>query len=244
MNYKIQKYRLLNRLTKYDGLLAIFKKYNVMICGGAILSSFMDTVINDYDVYFRNDKDCTNFIEEIKSKGFKLGFSSNNAVSFENRNGVKIQAITNPELMGTSPFEVFKNFDFTICMGAYDFVVDDFVISSEFLNDIAQKRLNFNTGTKYPICSLIRTKKYQEKGFVIDAKNMIVLALTIKELQIDTYEDVINQILGIDTFLMYQFTEFLKESINLSDKYNFNEFINLLNQWEESYFSIKEDNNE
>lgn len=96
-----------------------------------------------------------------------------------------------------TPADIFKRFDWTINMAAYDFAKDEFEFQQDFLKDLSQRRLCINVGTLYPIISLLRVAKYQVRGFKISKKDMLKLAVAITKLDISSWEEAKDQLSGM-----------------------------------------------
>src|SRR5690606_3144507 len=63
--------------------------------------------------------------------------------------------------------DIFNSFDFTVCMGAFDFETEEFIFHPDFFKHNSQRYLKFNTGTDFPVMSLLRVDKYRQKGYDI-----------------------------------------------------------------------------
>ena len=60
------------------------------------------------------------------------------------------------------------------------------------------KRLSY-VGSKYPLCSLFRIRKFVQRGWEIDAGQILKAALQVAELDWDDPEVVRQQCIGVDT---------------------------------------------
>ncbi len=183
------------KLRKYLGndLYNTFKKYNCIIAGGSILSIFNNTEINDIDLYFRSANDMSDFLHN-EMAGTWIIAHTKKAFLFK-CDGVKIQTIYFKYF--NSPEEIFETFDFTVCMAAFDFKSEEFVLHEDFLRHNVSKILKFNERTAYPIVSALRVAKYKNKGFSISKPEYIKILLTILSLKIDNYDDLKEQMGGM-----------------------------------------------
>lgn len=183
------------KLRKYLGndLYNTFKKYNCIIAGGSILSIFNNTEINDVDLYFRSANDMSDFLHN-EMEGTWIIAHTKKAFLFK-CDSVKIQTIYFKYF--NSPEEIFDTFDFTVCMAAFDFKSEKFVLHEDFLRHNVSKILKFNERTAYPIVSALRVTKYRNKGFSISKPEYIKILLTILSLRIDNYDDLKEQMGGM-----------------------------------------------
>lgn len=190
-----------------DSIYELFKKSNAIIAGGAITSIFSDKEINDLDVYFRTFEDMDVFLKNVYGKdvqddlfadlcSFEVMCLSmtDRSILFSNGGDVKIQVIHFK--LFDSVQDVFDSFDFTINMGAYDFSTEQFVLDGRFLADVSRRRLEFNPKTNFPIISMLRVGKYTSRGYNISKKTMFQLGMAVNKLQIDTWDELENQLSG------------------------------------------------
>ena len=93
--------------------------------------------------------------------------------------------------------EVFEAFDFTVCMAGIDLKDGTLHMSPDFLSDVTSRTLHFNRGTRFPYISLIRTKKYQEKGYKICKGSILAIANACAQWKISTWEQAKEQLGGV-----------------------------------------------
>ncbi|AQW88593.1 hypothetical protein FDH34_gp068 [Serratia phage BF] len=193
-----------------------------ILAGGAITSIFSGKDINDFDIYFRRIEDLITFIrnaycdednlsdeEFVDLAPFSLICTSytNRSITF-NVDELKIQLIHFDYF--DSIQKIFDSYDFHHNMGAYDFSTSEFVLDEHFLTDIAERRLTFNAGTKYPIMSTLRVSKYVDRGYKISKKEMFKIALAVAKLNIESWEELEDQLsgfYGIDVRKMFDKTQ-------------------------------------
>lgn len=205
--------RLLWKLFKGlpDGTRKFMDDNGIYIAGGAITSIFSGTKINDHDIYFLEDSGIEKAIAYFIGKGYRQTMKTDNAITYKRKtnNGNRVvQLITNPSFIGM-PRNVFKHFDFVHCMGAY--LNGKIHMHDMFLECIAERRMVFNPGTAYPIASLIRSKKYMNRGYSISGLEIIKMALTIHALEIKNVGDLKKQLMGIDVQLLLPLWDIMED---------------------------------
>lgn len=178
----------------------ILKPYNVIIAGGAITSIFTNSPINDFDMYFRDADTVKQFYttEVINYQNFRPQYLTHRAVTLVSPNAESVYQMVCCGLYET-PEDVFKNFDFTINMGAYDFKTEEFVLHPEFLLHNAQRMISVNKDTKYPIASLVRVQKYMARGYQMMPTEWFKMAIMLHQYNIDswnTFEDGLTGLYG------------------------------------------------
>lgn len=178
--YKYEKQLLKERLG--DALYGELKRCNCFLAGGAITSIFTRQEINDFDIYFRRAEDAFSFI--LDNGGWTI-METDKAFTIKHKKEM-LQAIFFKYFSAAE--EIFESFDFTVCMGAYDFQSEEFVLHEDFLKDNASRRLVFNSKTNFPLISALRVEKYKGKGYSISKKEFVKILLGISNLKIDSYE--------------------------------------------------------
>lgn len=195
------------------------KAHKCMLVGGALTSILTKKEVNDFDIYF---KDRDSFIlslmdvRNIKDNLPDDEFPEEDEINFQYLDHYEFQYICHTEKSVTfkpkhsevlfqfihqnfykDVSEVFNDFDFTINMIGYDFELDEITVLPEAMLHLSQRILVTNSGTKYPLISVLRTNKYQERGYTISKKEMIKLLLAVNKLEFNSYEDVGKHIGGL-----------------------------------------------
>jgi len=218
--YDRERYLILKNIPKE--LRKVLKENRAYVAGGSITSVFSNQKINDYDIYFSElskMNNVLNFLQENwslepvvsteNSETFEIFTPIENKIDIQgNPEKINIQIITRQNCIGIIK-SVISLFDFTIVQAAYSFEFDHFVFINEnvFLKHLIQKRLVFNIKTPFPISSLIRIKKYLDRGYSINGIELIKMALLIRDTEIDTYEDFKIAINGVDDAILKDFFE-------------------------------------
>lgn len=165
------------------------------IAGGSLSSLATNREINDIDCYFPSK---VALVEAIRYMRDDLGawctFISDKSISWsvETEMGrVAFQFIYYG--FYSSAHEIFNEFDFTICMAAYESISDSIVSDENFLLHNSQRHLEFNQNTKFPIISGLRVKKYEDRGYSISRRNFLKIMLAINEVKMNSWEDFRNQ---------------------------------------------------
>lgn len=199
------------------------------VAGGALTSVFSNKQINDLDLFFYKEEDFklmeADFVKRrLEGEKIIITAETDNAVSYV-VNEVRVQLIK--KVFG-APKEIIKQFDFTICMAAYDPQTETIIMDDNFLYHLAQRTLYLNTELKYPIATLWRVKKYLKRDFSLPAIEIIKLALIINNLKIETFGQLKEQLEGIDTYFLRELTDALinkenevfdfKEALEFMDK--------------------------
>lgn len=192
MSYQFEK----NKLYAYLGedLIEALKRNEAIIAGGTITSLFNNKEINDVDIYFRSNKKACSFLEECWNSNVYVTSHTKKATLFIKK-GLKLQMIHFKFFSDAE--SIFNTFDFTVCMGAFDFKNEAFTLHEDFLKHNSQRILKFNSQTAFPIVSLLRVQKYTDKEYTISKPEFIRIVLTCMDLTINTYEELKDQMGGM-----------------------------------------------
>lgn len=195
------------------------KAHNCMLVGGALTSILTKKDINDFDIYFK-DRDSfvlslmdirgikarlplVEYFEDVEinqqyldSYDFYYLCHTDKSVTFKPKYTEVVFQFIHQNFYNNVE-EVFNDFDFTINMVGYDFELDELVVHPEAMLHLAQRILVTNSGTKYPLISVLRVNKYQDRGYKISKKEMVKLLLAVSKLEFNSYEDVGKHIGGL-----------------------------------------------
>ena len=154
-----------------NDVLNILSKNNAIIAGGALTSLILDEKINDFDIWFSNEKDYEKAINDMSNLDYGLKKSITkhitiNAITFTIQN--KKYQIINPfrySFGGVN--EIINQFDFTCVMCGVDISKKQMVYNERFFNDIKTKQIVINKGLRAPASLIGRVIKYTKKGYMI-----------------------------------------------------------------------------
>jgi hypothetical protein len=192
------------------------ERKQIFVAGGAVTSVFTGAKINDVDVYFKSRRAFETGVYQSYEDGLWCVAASKRAVTFADQGG-NIAQLMHFDYFPTA-HDIFKAFDYTICMGALDldagpktvynpgnlqFVTigdehpeSGFVFHPDFLKHNSQRFLKFNAGTRYPLASAGRVLKYQQRGYTIGKGDIMKIALAVRGIDINSWDDLKDQIGG------------------------------------------------
>jgi hypothetical protein len=122
---------------------------------------------------------------------YRTVFLSTNAISLSD----KIQIVT--RFYG-SPEEIHKNYDFIHCTCWYSFLDNELELPAKALEAIINKELYY-VGSRYPLCSIIRTRKFINRGWSINAGQYLKMCLQLNELNLKDLNVFKDQLVGVDS---------------------------------------------
>lgn len=137
------------------------------------------------------------FIEESEEEQkeekpkYRARYFSTNAISLSNDIQIIIRFYGDIE-------EIHTNYDFIHCTCSYDFKENKVNLPSRALEAIINKELYY-VGSKYPLCSIIRTRKFIKRGWNINAGQYLKMALQLNELDLKDLSVFKDQLTGVDS---------------------------------------------
>lgn len=241
--YKKQHKQLTSILDRVEGLKDNLAALGCFIAGGAITSIFTNKEVNDLDIYFRSKEDLKCFIQSTFN-GWEETYPENGVLvdtNFADLNSFSLRYVGHTsksimfkageqdvQLIHTqfyqSSQEIFDTFDFHLNMGCYDCKEDVFVLSNSFLTDNMSKSITINPKTSFPIISQLRLDKYKQRGYSINRKEFILLALSVASLELNSWQDVKNAIGGMYGYCV---DDIFKEDVEFSKEEMYSQLIEL-----------------
>ncbi len=123
-------------------------------------------------------------------KRYRPVFITSNAVTLSNKVQLIIRFSGDPE-------KIHSNFDFTHTK-MYWTAKDGVVTNVNALEAVLAKRLIYS-GSKFPLCSFIRTRKFIQRGWTIDAGQFVKMGLQLSQMDLFDPKVLIQQLIGVDT---------------------------------------------
>ena len=129
-------------------------------------------------------------------------FLSTNAITLTNDIQLVLRFYGEPE-------EIHKNYDFIHATNYWTSKDNKLVLNPKALECILTKELLYN-GSKYPLCSIIRTKKFIRRGWTINAGQYVKMALQLNELDLTNPAVLEEQLTGVDSAYFTLFLRWFK----------------------------------
>jgi hypothetical protein len=144
--------------------------------------------------------------EKKEKPVFQPVFITSNAITLTD----KIQIIT--RFFGT-PKEIHQNYDYVHCTCYYDSGEKDLVLPQKALLSILTKQLRY-VGSKYPVCSIFRLRKFVKRGWHINAGEIFKICFQVSELNLTDASVLEDQLVGVDTQYFVWFLDKIKEAVD------------------------------
>ena len=132
----------------------------------------------------------TNAEPELKPK-YRPVYLSSNAITLSDKIQIIIRFYGEPK-------EIHENYDFVHCTCYWTSWNNELCLPSRALEAIINKELYY-MGSKYPLCSIIRTRKFINRGYTINAGQYLKMALQLTHLDLLNVDTLEDQLMGVDS---------------------------------------------
>lgn len=127
---------------------------------------------------------------------YRPRYFSTNAISLSDKIQIVIRFYGDVE-------EIHKNYDFAHCTCSYDYKNNMVNLPEKALECIINKELYY-IGSRYPLCSIIRTRKFITRGWHINAGQYLKMCLQLNELNLHDFNVFKDQLTGVDSYYFEQ----------------------------------------
>jgi hypothetical protein len=136
---------------------------------------------------------------------FRPVFMTSNAITLADN----IQIVT--RFYG-SPDEIHANYDFTHCTNYWTSENGNLVLRPDAMEALLARELRYQ-GSKYPLCSVIRTRKFLRRNWIINAGQYLKMCFQLSELNLKDPVVLEDQLTGVDTAYFMQLIERCKSDL-------------------------------
>lgn len=131
-------------------------------------------------------------------------FMSTNAITLSNRVQLVIRFWGEPD-------KIHENYDFIHCTNYWTSHDDRLVLRPEALEHLLTRELRY-VGSRYPICSLIRLRKFIARGWTVNAGQVLKMAMQVSELDLKNIDVLEDQLTGVDAAYFCEVIAKLREA--------------------------------
>lgn len=141
------------------------------------------------DAYQETEEAALETEDEGKPK-YRPVFMSTNAITLSHRMQIILRFYGDPDT-------IHENYDFAHCTNYWLSWDSNLMLRPEALEALLTKELCY-VGSKYPICSLIRLRKFIRRGWTINAGQILKMAMQVSELDLSDPNVLEDQLTGVD----------------------------------------------
>lgn len=130
-------------------------------------------------------------------------FISTNAISLKGKIQIVLRFFGDPE-------EIHKNYDFDHCKNYWEADTGKLTLRPEALEALLSRSLVYS-GSLYPLCSVIRTRKFIARGWRVNAGQYLKMIMQLSELDLNDPAVLEEQLTGVDAAYFAEVIQRLKD---------------------------------
>jgi len=131
-------------------------------------------------------------------------FLSTNAITLSNAVQLIVRFYGEPD-------EIHENYDFVHCTNYYDGGSGELVLRKEALEALLARELRY-VGSKYPLCSIIRVRKFVGRGWTINAGQILKMCIQLNGMNLLDPIVLEEQLTGVDVAYFAQIISAVKQA--------------------------------
>lgn len=156
------------------------------------------------DTYEQENENALNTENEDGKPKYRPVFMSTNALTLSGKIQLIIRFYGEPE-------EIHANYDYVHCTNYWTSWENNLVLKMEALESILSKELRY-VGSKYPLCSIMRLRKFIARGWTINAGQILKMVMQTNDLDLTDPKVLDDQLTGVDS------AYFMELIVKLKDK--------------------------
>lgn len=162
--------------------------------------------VTEQEIIEESDEIKAEEILEKEKKPYFPVFISSNAITLSNGIQLIVRFYGEPD-------KIHETYDFEHTKAYYDYSKLNLVVPKNVYELVINKTLKY-TGSLYPVCSIFRVRKFIQRGWKINAGQLLKICLQISELNLMDISVLEDQLIGVDSLyfmnLIHQFRAQLK----------------------------------
>lgn len=158
------------------------------------------------DITYKGDEEASDespVAAEGQDEKFLPIFMSSNAITLSDKVQIVVRFYGEPEA-------IHSNYDFVHCTCFWKSWDEELVTPVKALTAMMSRELIY-VGSKYPLCSLIRIRKFIARKWTISAGQMLKIVLQLNELDLTDIKVLQDQLVGVDSAYFMQLLEVLAD---------------------------------
>lgn len=149
--------------------------------------------------------------EVIAEEKYFPVFISSNAITLSDKIQIVVRFYGEPD-------EVHDTYDFAHTKAYWCSRENKIVIPEEVYETTINKTLRY-TGSKYPVCSVFRLRKFINRGWRINAGQLLKICMQISELDLMDINVLEDQLIGVDSLYFMQLIEQFRRKKEKNDSF-------------------------
>ena len=130
-------------------------------------------------------------------------FISSNAITLSDKIQIVVRFYGEPDV-------IHENYDFVHCTNHWRSDTGHLELKADALEALLTRELRY-AGSKYPVCSVVRMRKFIKRGWCINAGQILKMCMQIAELDLTDPKVLEEQLTGVDALFFMQLIECIKD---------------------------------
>ena len=141
-------------------------------------------------------------LQEIEDKKYRPLFLSANAITLSDKIQIVVRFYGDPDT-------IHQHYDYIHCTNYWTSDTGKLTLKQPALEALLARELVY-VGSKYPLCSVIRTRKFIKRGWTINAGQYLKMCFQISKLNLSDINVLEDQLTGVDAAYFEQLINGLK----------------------------------
>ena len=142
-------------------------------------------------------------VEDDGKPAFRPVFMSTNAITLSGKIQIVLRFYGEPDT-------IHENYDFVHCTNYWTSRDNNLVLRQPALEALLARELRY-VGSKYPVCSVIRLRKFIKRGWSINAGQILKMMMQISALDLTDPAVLEDQLTGVDSAYFIQLMTKIRE---------------------------------
>ena len=142
-------------------------------------------------------------VEDEGAPKYRPVFMSTNAITLSNKVQIVLRFYGEPD-------EIHENYDFVHCTNYWTASDDNLVLRPDALEALLARELRY-VGSKYPVCSIMRLRKFIKRNWTINAGQILKMVMQAAALDLTDPKVLEDQLTGVDSAYFTQLISALRE---------------------------------
>lgn len=163
------------------------------------VSELMDDTGDIQDTYEQTEEQAL----RVEEGSYRPVFLSSNAITLSDKVQLVLRFHGDAET-------IHENYDFVHCTNYWTSKDNNLVLRPKALESLLSRELRY-VGSQYPVCSVIRLRKFIARGWVINAGQILKMLMQVSALDLTNPQILEDQLTGVDSAYFIQILERMKE---------------------------------
>lgn len=141
--------------------------------------------------------------EDDEKPKYRPVYMSSNAITLSNKIQLIIRFYGDPD-------QIHENYDFVHCTNYWVSKTGELTLRPAALESLLTRELRY-TGSLYPLCSIIRTRKFIKRNWTINAGQYLKMAIQLQSFDLTDPNVLEDQLIGVDVAYFYQVITAVKD---------------------------------